>query len=443
MASPDEESALAGKEAQKLNKSLRIAAGLNVDTRAVRDLGTAFASVRQELHRLKQEFEAVEKLSGKVSKNVKATKGGVKGGTNTIGDTTVTTSLQSSTGEAGGGGGGGGKIMSALKAFGGGEEGAGGALAGGLSVASAAVTKAMATIDARVDRNRDYALSADRMSVLYQQMTGKSQVQVQDQYRKPLTNYRLGAGGINTLLGLQASTGINAAQQASSVEAVRTYSGYSLSAGDAANMLQNLASAPVANRMFLMGGGGLIGPGGRQNSMQSVIQNIVRTAGLTNEKLVDSSFAPGSLTRAKLSMMGVSEDMQDTILQYAKQNIQYRKKGGRGMYNASDKASRKLMGIEDNFATQAEETDRIRTAREEQMYSRQADNYAHLEKQTQRLTKVFAALEDKLSGIIGARTSHRISSSIMGTIGGIAGGDRKSTRLNSSHEWISRMPSSA
>ena len=232
MASPDEESALAGKEAQKLNKSLRIAAGLNVDTRAVRDLGTAFASVRQELHRLKQEFEAVEKLSGKVSKNVKATKGGVKGGTNTIGDTTVTTSLQSSTGEAGGGGGGGGKIMSALKAFGGGEEGAGGALAGGLSVASAAVTKAMATIDARVDRNRDYALSADRMSVLYQQMTGKSQVQVQDQYRKPLTNYRLGAGGINTLLGLQASTGINAAQQASSVEAVRTYSGYSLSAGD-------------------------------------------------------------------------------------------------------------------------------------------------------------------------------------------------------------------
>ena len=27
--------------------------------------------------------------------------------------------------------------------------------------------------------------------------------------------------------------------------------------------------------------------------------------------------------------------------------------------------------------------------------------------------------------------------------GGIAGLDRKSTRLNSSHEWISRMPSSA
>ena len=26
---------------------------------------------------------------------------------------------------------------------------------------------------------------------------------------------------------------------------------------------------------------------------------------------------------------------------------------------------------------------------------------------------------------------------------GLAGADRKSTRLNSSHEWISRMPSSA
>jgi hypothetical protein len=67
------------------------------------------------------------------------------------------------------------------------------------------------------------------------------------------------------------------------------------------------------------------------------------------------------------------------------------------------------MGIEDNFATQVEETDRVRGARDEQFYRRQADNYADLEKQTQKLIEVFGALEDKLSGIIGARTSNRIS----------------------------------
>jgi len=425
MAPPQDEDALAGQQATKLNKAIKLSQSLNIDVKGVKDLGGAFASVTGELKKLHKELQAVEAEAKKAAAAVGSVQGPSAGGAGSSIGSTQLASFSNSSPPAGpgggGGGGGGGMIKNLMSKFGGGGGGGGGitgaGMAAGATVANAALNQALATIDARVDRNRDYALSADRMSVLYQQMTGKNQVQVQDQYRQPLTKYRLGMGGINDLLGLQARTGINAAQQASSVEAMRTYSGFSLSTGDAANMLQNLASAPVANRMFLMGGGGLIGVGGKQNSMQSVMQNIVKSAGLTNEKLVDSAFASGSLTRSKLTMMGVAPDMQDQILQYAKQNIQYKKKGGKGMYDASSKESRKLMGIEDNFATQAEETDRVRTAREEQMYSRQADNYADLEKQTQKLTKVFAALEDKLSGIIGARTSNRISSQIGGTVG--------------------------
>ena len=308
------------------------------------------------------------------------------------------------------GGRGGGGIGAGIKAFG------KGAMSGGpeAAIVAAAADKAIALagtgikmMDRRIDSAANYALSADRMSVLYQQMTGKSQVQVQNQFRQPLTNYRLGAGGINTLLGLQATTGINAAKQASSVEAIRTISGYSLGAGDAANMLASLGRPETVNRMFMMGGQALYGFGGKQNTGMSVIQNIVKGAGLTNKALVDSAFQQGSVSRDRLRQMGVPEDMIDTVLQYAKQNVTYREKGGKGMYDPSNKAQRKKMGIEDNFATQAEETERVRGRRDENFYSRQADNYAKMEKATQRVTKALGAFEDKLSGIIGARASTR------------------------------------
>ena len=222
-----------------------------------------------------------------------------------------------------------------------------------------------------------------------------------------MTNYRLGAGGINTLLGLQASTGINAAKQASSVEALRTISGYSMSAGDSANMLASLGRPETVNRMFMMTGQSLYGFGGKQNTGMSVIQNIAKTAGLTNKKLVDSAFQQGSVSRDRLRQMGVPEDMVDTVLQYAKQNITFREKGGKGMYDPSNKDQRKKMGIEDNFATQSEETERIRGRRDENFYSRQTDNYAKMEKATQKVTQALGAFEDKLSGIIGARASTR------------------------------------
>lgn len=298
----------------------------------------------------------------------------------------------------------------------------------GINLAGMAATTAINAANARFDRGRGDVLEADRMSVLYQQMTGLNQLGVSSAYRMPLTQYRLGAGGINTMMAMEAQTGLSALGQASSVEALRTMSGYQMSAGEAAGSIASLASAPTVNRMFMMTGTSLIGPGGRQRSGMSVIQNLARQAGLTNEKMVEDALLPGSVTRAKLASMGVPEDMITQVIQYARSNINYKKRGGQGMYDPSREADRRRVGIEENFATQVEETQRQETERGERFYRRQVDNYATLERQTQTLTRAFGALEDKLSGILGVLGSNRIATSVatsvMGSLG--IGGDPES-----------------
>lgn len=294
---------------------------------------------------------------------------------------------------------------------------------GGMIASGAAtvVNAGFAAMDARADRGRDYALSADRMSLVYQQMYGLTQNQVSAQYRTPMANFKLGVGGINALMGMQVSTGISALQQASSVEAMRAMTGFSINAGQATSMISQLAAPDVANRMFMLGGTGLIGPGGQQRSTMQVMQGLVRSAGLTDPRLAKSALAPGSVTRANLTMMGVTGEMQDMVIQYANQNIEYRKKGGRGMYDPSSKEGQKIMGIQDNFAMQAEETDRVRVQREEQFYRRQADNFSDLEKQTQTLTRAMGKLEDTLSGVIGKSISTRGSRGVGSAVGAVGG----------------------
>lgn len=326
---------------------------------------------------------------------------------------------------------------------------AGGPIAAAVMLALDKAKEGVRLIDKRIDENANYSLSADRMSVLYQQMTGMSQTQVQDRLRQPLTNYRLGMGGINTMLGMQARTGLSAAKQAPSAEALRTISGFSLSTNDAANMISALGSPESVNRMFMMTGQSMYGFGGRQRSAMDVIQNVTKLAGLTNKSIAESAFQQGSASREMLRQMGIPEEMIDTVLQYSMQNISYREKGGTGMYDPSKKEHRKLMGIEENFATQAEETERVRARREENFYSRQADNFASLEKSTQRLTEAFGALEDKLSGIIGARTSTRPFQRILGKIGSIIspglqllglGGAGDGAEIPSNHPVSVRQP---
>lgn len=279
----------------------------------------------------------------------------------------------------------------------------------GMKLGVQAIGGIVSGIDNRTNAMYGKALQTDRLGVLYQQTHGITQQQYVNNYRKPLQDYRLGEGGISTLLGFQAQTGINALNQASGVAGLRAASGYSYSTQDMTQMMRSLGSAQVNNRMTMTLGTGLYGRGGKQNNIMSVMQQIVRGAGLTNQRMVESGMQMGSMTRARLSALGVPEDMQDMVLQYAQENIQFQKKtGGRmGMYDPSKKSQRQTMGIEKNFATQQEETTRVSEKRDESFYGKQADNFAQLEKNTQGVIKAFEKLENAMSTVIGARISTR------------------------------------
>jgi hypothetical protein len=305
-----------------------------------------------------------------------------------------------------GGGGGGGffaNMRGALGANGG---------AGYASIANTAMRvggQVLGAVDARTNSAYPRMLQNDQLAVLYQQTQGVSQQQYYDQFRKPIQGARLGAGGMNSLLGLQARTGINAGTQANAVAGLRAVSGYSFSTDQMAQMLQTLASPQVNNRMTMTLGTGLYGIGGKQRSMTEIFQSITRGAGLTNARTVQGAMQQGSMTRARLGAMGVPEDMQDLVLQYAQSNVQFQKKtGGRqGMYNPENKAQRQAMGIEANFATQREETTRLSELRDDKYYNRQKDNLATMEKNTQALLELKTAMEEMASGLIGKRISTR------------------------------------
>lgn len=400
---------LMGGANQPLGANAKI--GISADTKAVSKLKGEFSSLRAELKRVREEMEGIARASKSIQGPGRA--GVIAGvgaaGTPMAGGIFDTTPV--STGAA----------PSADQAQIAGAAGAMGRGAGAVGAAGTVINAGISALDARIDRSRDYALSADRMSLVYQQMYGLSQNQVANQFRTPMANMLLGAGGINELMSMQATTGISALQQAPSVEAMRVMSGFSLSTGQITNMISQLAAPDVANRMFMFGGTGLIGPGGQQRDTMQVIQDIARSAGLTDPRLARSAMAPGSITRANLTMMGVTGEMQDMVLQYAQQNLTYQQKGGRGMYDPRNKEAQKIMGIEDNFAMEAERTDAARVSREEQFYKRQADNYADMERQTRRLVNTMRDFEDAMSGIIGQAIGSRGARQIGGAIGTAVG----------------------
>lgn len=267
----------------------------------------------------------------------------------------------------------------------------------------------LGAVDARTNSAYPRMLQNDQLAVLYQQTMGISQQQYYNQLRQPIQGARLGANGINSLLSLQARTGINANVQANAVAGLRAVSGYSFSTDQMAQMLQTLASPQVNNRLSMTLGTGLYGIGGKQRSMTEIFQNITRGAGLTNARMLQGAMQQGSMTRARLSAMGVPEDMQDLVLQYAQSNLNFQKKtgGSQGMYNPESKAQRQTMGIEANFATQREETTRLSELRDEKYYNRQKDNLATMEQNTQALIKLQTTMEELASGLIGKRISTR------------------------------------
>ena len=269
--------------------------------------------------------------------------------------------------------------------------------------------QAVAGLDQRVNNAYGNLLANDRLAVLYQQTQGITQNQYYDNYRQPLQQFRLGAGGINTLLGLEAQTGIRAQGQAASIQGLSAASGYAYGTQEFAQMIKTLANPMVNNRMTMTLGTGLYGPGGSQRSMTDIFQSVVRGAGLTNERLIRSGKQVGSLTRARLSSLGIPEDMHDLILQYAEENVQFQRKTGgqQGMYDPSKQAHRQEMGIEENFATQREETTRLAELRDEKFYNRQKDNMAALEKNTQAIIGLQTSMEEFFSSVIGKRISYR------------------------------------
>ena len=295
-------------------------------------------------------------------------------------------------------GGGGSRRMSAMDVM---QQSPGGAFTSAAMAIGNVVGAGVAALDSRIARGYEYSSSADKMSVMYQQITGLSNAGVRNAYRQPLTNYRLGTNGINALMAMQASTGISALGNASTVEGLNALSGYSLGAEGVTNMLTSLGSAQTTNRMFMMTGQSLYMPGGGQRSGTEVIQNLARASGLTNLRNPGGALQQGSNTRSLLADMGVDSATQDIVIQYAMANQQYNAKGGKGMYDPSSKSQREFVGIEDNFATQIEETTRVKTGREEDFYGRQQDNFAKLERTTQSLEQAFGRLEDRLSGIVG------------------------------------------
>lgn len=260
----------------------------------------------------------------------------------------------------------------------------------------------------RIGQGADYSLQADRMSIQLQQMYGMSNSQVRNQLRMPLTSHYLLGGGtaINDLLAMQANTGLTASKQASTVEAFRTVSGFSLGTQDVTRMLSTMASPDVANRMFMMGGTGMYGFGGKEKSGMQSIQDIVRRTGLTNPEALKGALQQGSNTRQRLTAMGVPQDMQDMVIQYAMQNSEYQKKtGGGAMYDPSMEENRRTMGIEGSYAVQHEKTTGERLKREERFYGRQVDNFADFERNLRSATKILAAFEDRLSAIVGIKIS--------------------------------------
>jgi hypothetical protein len=121
--------------------------------------------------------------------------------------------------------------------------------------------------------------------------------------------------------------------------------GYMYNTQDMSRMMATLGSAQVNNRMTMTMGTGMYGPGGSQRSMMQVIQQITKSSGLTNPNIAKSAMQQGSITRARLGALGLPEDMQNMVLQYAQSNATYQQKGGKGMYDPSREADRKLMGI--------------------------------------------------------------------------------------------------
>lgn len=387
-----------------------VKAGLRIDTQQLNQLKTHLKEARDITKSWREEMEKLAKAAKSVQGSMAGAGGGGKGGGGAGTPRAAGTDgepVNSSQPVA--------KAESATAAATGGRLGRiAGGVGGFVAAAAPFISQGMGQLDARIDRGIQYATSADRLNLLTQQMTGMSQMQAMQQ-RQGLTGYRLGAGGINAATQFGLSTGQTITPgMARSIEAIRTSTGFTKTTADILAEQRQLMDPTVANRMFFMGGVNAYNIGGGMKDPLQMRQEIVQRMGLTNEMTMRGALTPGSVTRARMADMGLGEEMQTEILQYAQQQMAFKEKGGRGQYDPSKIAHRQLMGIEDNLATQQEETERVTAVREEQFMRRQVDNMAALEKSNQDLIKAMASLEDTMSGLIGKRIETRPKQQMIG-----------------------------
>jgi hypothetical protein len=281
----------------------------------------------------------------------------------------------------------------------------------------------------RVAANAGYSLTADRTGLLMRQMYGGTQLDYQSRWRQPLTSGLIGREGVEQMMKLQTTMGINPTSMLKDVEAIRVASGFGYTTEDATKMITAMAQPGSSNLMTMMMGKGFWGPGGEARGVMPLANNIINRMNLNTTERITGALQPGSMTRANLSRMGLPEDMQDMVLQLAQQNVQFKEKGGSGNYDPSDVSHRRMMGVDDAYAMEEQRTRMSEVERSESFYRKQVDNFAQLEKNTQGLIEKFQLLDEVLSPLIGGRASLqnkwwlRVAGKVpgLGFLGGLSG----------------------
>jgi len=329
--------------------------------------------------------------------------------------------------QGGGGGSGPGGFAGMLGRYGDAFGANGGQMAMGAATAqqigkqiSSAIGTIVSKMDSRIERGVAYATSADRYSVQMQQLTGLSQQEFRQQFRLPLTEYRLGIDGPNAVVGFQAQTGVRLNDDyIKSIEGLRALSGYSKTTSQILQQQQQLMDPTVANRMFMMGGVNAFTFGGGLSNPMQMRQQIAQRMGLMNEDIARSALMPGSVTRARLADMGLGEEMQTEIIQYGMSQSAFKRRGGSGVYDPGNPYHRRLMGIEENLTTEQEETARVQVRREEQFMDKQIDNMASAERRDRMLISLMEKVEQTLDSLYGVLIS---TGPFRGAVGGASRG---------------------
>lgn len=408
-------------------------AGLKVEVGELKKVSKEFDVIRKSVSSLRKEMDALRASSDAAMGSVRGVRGGGVGSkaqngmplynnTSPAAPPSASTVGPSSSGAAAGaalgGGGGGGVGGGRAGMFGGPSRGGMFANFGGGGMAALVlaqgVSMAVGAVDSRIDRGMSYASNADRLNLILQQRTGVTQGQALQQ-RKPLANYRLGTDGISSMIDFQTQYGMQATpQMAQSIAGIRALNGYTKTTQGVLQDQASLMDPRVANRMYNMLGVNAYTSGGGINDPIKMRQDLTQTLGLNNAVVLKGARTPGSAVRAMMTDAGIPLEVQDEVLAQAESNLTFQKKGGKGQYDPSKKSHRDRMGIEKNFATEQEETERLRASREEAFTRRQIDNMADLERSNQMLVKALGSLEDKISGLIGMRTSSRNWQGILG-----------------------------